>query len=65
MADSGRRLHASIGGNSIIFSTCDLLMNALTGSVRGQIGAPRLLSRFARVVCDNAAARRFEEAARA
>jgi hypothetical protein len=39
------------------FSTCDVPMNALTGSIRGQIGAPRLLNRYAEAICDNAVRR--------
>jgi hypothetical protein len=35
--------------STIIFSTCDRPMNALTGSMRGQIGAPCLLNCYAEV----------------
>jgi hypothetical protein len=31
---------------TIIFSTCDRPMNALTGSMRDQIGAPHLLNDY-------------------
>jgi hypothetical protein len=62
MASGESRLHGR--RSTIIFSTCDLLMNAFAGSMRGQIGAARLLNGYADVAGDNAAPRRFEDAAR-